>query len=167
MGWLFEWLSFRWPLWRKITDLRLASQQADLLRIEAKVDDDHFRLHKTLGELAMRLDGQAFTAGGLAREVAGLAEDAAKERQHLDMTVRAGDLIADAVKQLRRRIEDLEKIAGEQQQNAREADERLSSQCERVIERVTRLETRADEADRQICYLLKWAEALEIAGGRS
>ena len=104
--WLLDLLSGRLPLWRKITDQRLANQQGDLLRIEQKLDDADFRLHKTLGEQSGRLDDQAITIGQLARDIA-------TERRHLDMTVRAADLISDAAKELRQRMEKLEQRADE------------------------------------------------------
>lgn len=96
--WFFDLLWRRWSLWRQVTDQRLANQQGDLLRIEQKLDDADFRLHKMLGEHCGRLDDHSTLIGQIIHDVA-------MERTHLDMVVRAGELTVAAVKELRARIE--------------------------------------------------------------
>jgi hypothetical protein len=99
--WLFDFLAGRRSLWRQVTDQRLRNQQTDLLRIEQKLDDIDFRLHRTLGEHCGRMDDQSIMVGQLASEVS-------REGKHLDMTVRAAELTVCAVKELRSRIDQVE-----------------------------------------------------------
>lgn len=94
-------LSGRLALWRKVTQRRIDNHQGDLLRIEAKVDEMDFRLHRTLGELSERLDNQAITVGALARE-------AMRERQHSDLVGNAGELMLATIRALRHRVDQLE-----------------------------------------------------------
>jgi hypothetical protein len=111
--WLFDLLSGRLALWRKVTDQRLQNQQGDLLRIEQKLDDIDFRLHQTLGEQCGRLDDAAITVGALACDVA-------REAKHTNVVGTAGELILSTIRVLRDRIEKLE-------QRADEADQQIAA----------------------------------------
>src|SRR5258708_3296679 len=99
--WLFDLLSGRRTLWRKMTDQRLANQQGDM-RIEQKLDDMDVQLHRMLGRQATRIDDQSIMLGDHACQLT-------CEKRHVDLIGAAGELTVATVKALRSRIETLEK----------------------------------------------------------